>query len=108
MHHAPIRRHRMSTRVRKNKRVSREEKRLRKLFGRILIASIVAPVAAAGACSSSSNDRASNESPDATTSNEAGSISEAGGPITDAATICAPTSIYVDAALPDGAIDCDI
>jgi hypothetical protein len=109
MQHAPIRRHPMSTRACKAERVSREEKRLKSLFRRLLLVSIVAPAAIIDACSTSSKSQGLTELPDATIGNDGGTVTTTdGGPVTDAQTICAPTSIYVDANLPDGAIDCDI
>lgn len=93
----------------KTKRVSREEKRLKSLFKRLLLVSVVAPAAIIDACSSSSKSESVTELPDATIANDAASVVTIdGGPVTDAQVICSPTSIYVDANLPDGAIDCDI
>jgi hypothetical protein len=99
----------MSTRANKGKRVSREEKRLKSLFKRLLLVTIVAPAGIIDACSSSSKSELVTETPDATIANDAGTIVvNEGGPVTDAQVICSPTSLYVDANLPDGAIDCDI
>jgi rubrerythrin len=93
----------------KRGRVSREEKRLKSIFSRLLIVSVVGPAAIIDACSSSSKSESITEFPDATVGNDGSAVVvNEGGPVTDAQVICAPTSIYVDANLPDGSIDCDI
>ncbi|MEO7113359.1 MAG: ferritin-like domain-containing protein [Polyangiaceae bacterium] len=74
-----------------------------------MLVSIVAPAAVIDACSSSSKSDVVTETPDATVANDSGTIIVSdGGPVNDAAVICTPTSLYVDANLPDGAVDCDI
>lgn len=97
----------MSRRAHEGRRVLREETRLRKIFERILLVSLVVPAAMVDACSSSSTNEAPVDLSDA--SNDASSI-----PVSDANVVdgepsaCAAESVYIDAAVPDGSVACDI
>ncbi len=92
--------------------VRHEERRLRRIFKRIVIFSVVVPptVAVVDACSSSSTTM--NEQPDGATDAsivDAAADDASDGGISDAQVpFCAPTNIPVDASNPDGGIECGI
>ncbi len=90
---------------RRAKRRAHDARALKKMFGRIALACAVVPAAVANACSSSSSSPSPADSFDASNGLLDSGNADGEG---DANALCTPATIAVDAANPDGGIECGI